>query len=153
MCMCEKPTINGDPGYSWDGKSFFVRTPDPPELADDEELLYDEPGRCGGIDSHCHHFRLVKKHGRFNLLVRNGGGDRRISLGSRQPGMQALSKLDSNDRYWLLQMLYHSIQDSARSATESESAKWRRAAAEKRIKTRKVRGKDSVKVWIEDGHK
>jgi hypothetical protein len=27
---------------------------------------------------------------------------------------------------------------------------WRRAAAEKRVKTRKMPGRDQVKVWIED---
>src|SRR5688572_9405566 len=82
MCMCGKPTINGEPGYSWDGKSIGVRPVDPPALADGDVLVYDGPGRCGGLDCHSHHFRLVMDSGRAFLLVQHGGGDERIQLGS-----------------------------------------------------------------------
>ena len=63
MCCCAKPNVNGEPGYSWDGKSISTRPVDPPMLEDGDVLLFDEPGRCGGMDSHCHHYRLVKSHG------------------------------------------------------------------------------------------
>lgn len=149
MCMCGKPTVNGEPGYSWDGKTFMVRQPAPPDLADGDKLLHDEPGRCGGLDSHCHHFRLVKEDGgAFCLLVRHGGGDERVRLG-RSPGMEAFNVLDSNGRYWLMQMIYCTQSDAADKAREREHGKWVKAAAEKRIKTRKC--KSSVKVWIESG--
>lgn len=144
MCCCKKPTINGEPGYSWDGKTVSIYKPNPPALIDGDELLADEPGRCGGIDSHCHHFRLVRRLGQLYLLVRHGGGDESLRLGNR-PG--DLLGLKSNPRYWLLQMLYHVQDSSARAASLREESLWRKAAAEKRIKTRKFRG--GVKVWIE----
>jgi hypothetical protein len=43
--MCGKPTINGEPGYSWDGKSVYTRPIDAPALREGDELIYDEPGR------------------------------------------------------------------------------------------------------------
>jgi hypothetical protein len=36
-----------------------------------------------------------------------------------------------------------------RAASEKTEAKWRQAAADKRIKTRKQPGRNAVKVWIE----
>lgn len=100
------------------------------------------------MDSHSFHFRIVKSRGFYCLLVRHGGGDERIRLGSR-PGADVLASLDSNSRYWLLQMLYHVQQSASDEAKHKADEKWRRAAAEKRIKTRKLRGRDAVKVWIE----
>jgi hypothetical protein len=45
--------------------------------------------------------------------------------------------------------IYSAHRDGDRDATLAESLKWRKAAADKRIKTKKLRGKDAVKVWIE----
>lgn len=148
MCMCGKPVVNGEPGYSWDGKSVGVRPVNPPDIEKDDVIWLDLPGRCGGLDSHCHHFRVVKRHSSYYLLVRHGGGDERISLGSR-PGVEALAALDSTGQYWLLQMLFSVQRDSQVKGHENCERKWRHAAAEKRIKTRKQRGGGGVKVWIE----
>lgn len=53
MCMCGRPTINGEPNaYSWDGKSHSTRQPSPPSLRDGDELLFDEPGRCGEVPTY-----------------------------------------------------------------------------------------------------
>ena len=108
-------------------------------------MLYDEPGRCGGMDSHSHHFRVVRDIG-LDLLVRHGGGEERVRLsGPIEAGLQAL---DSDARYWLLCAIYHAHHDGERDATDRERDKWQRAAAEKRIKTRKCQ--KYVKVWIEN---
>jgi hypothetical protein len=149
MCMCGKPTRNGEPGYSWNGEPPHIRPVQPPDLKDGDELLYDEPGRCGGLDSHSHHLRVVKGRFHYALLVRHGGGDERIDLGSTRMAFDALAALDSDARYWLLLRLYHVQSDAARHARDASDAQWRQAAAEKRIKTRKQRGRGSVKVWIE----
>jgi hypothetical protein len=45
--------------------------------------------------------------------------------------------------------IYHAHADGKRNATQATDLKWRKAAAEKRIKTRKLRGAAGVKVWIE----
>jgi hypothetical protein len=147
--MCGKPVRNGEPGYSWDGKSVGVYPVNPPDLAEGDTLLYDEPGRCGGLDSHCHHFRVVLAHGINYLLVRHGAGDERIDLGSR-PGIKAFCGMDSTSRYWMLQMLYNVQHYAARDAERREHSRWTHAAAEKRIKTRKLPKSGTVKVWIED---
>lgn len=150
MCCCESPNINGTLGYKWQPSDKpMIRAAHAPTLKDGDTLLYDEPGRCGGIDSHSFHYRVVKNFG-LSLLVRHGGGEERIGLGYHDAVLSILSTLDSNGRYWLLNEIYHVVERASREARENESGKWRRAAAEKRIKTRKLRGRNVSKVWIED---
>jgi hypothetical protein len=158
MCCCEKPNINGQPGFQWQPNDPpRIRPVMPPDLDDGDELLYDEPGRCGGTDCHSHHFRVVKRHRRgLALYVRHGGGDVRIELhgpiaGPRTTGSLAetLAALDTNSRYWLLHAIYCAHSDADRAAATKCNERWRRAAAEKRIKTRKQPSKGTVKVWIE----
>lgn len=145
MCCCGKAVINGEEGYSWDGKTFGVRSPSAPEIKDTDTLVYDEPGRCGGLDCHCHHFRVVKGTDGLNLLVRHGGGTERFRLFNTM--LKPLASLDSNGRFWMLHEIFWIQSQSAREAADKERLYWRKAAAEKRIKTRKCR--DRVKVWIE----
>jgi len=81
------------------------------------------------------------------LLVRHGGGEERLRLSG--PLEPILAALDSNSRYWLLNAIYHAHANGQRDGRDAEAARWRTAAAEKRIKTRKYR--DGVKVWVEPG--
>jgi len=148
MCMCGKPVINGEMGFVWNGEAPHIYPVNPPEIQEGETILYDEPGRCGGLDSHSHHYRVVQSHGSLALLVRHGGGDERISyLSCSKTLLAPLAALDSNGRYWVLNAMYQAQRNAASRATDDERARWRKAAAEKRIKTRKVR--DGVKVWME----
>lgn len=156
MCCCDGPNINGTLGYKWQPNDKpGIAYPNAPTLQDGDTLLYDEPGRCGGgaergqgLDSHSFHYRVVKRFSFIYLLVRHGGGEECISLYGTMEGV--LAKLDSNGRYWVLNEIYHTHDRAKRDARETESAKWRIAAAEKRIKTRKLRGRNVSKVWIED---
>jgi hypothetical protein len=152
MCYCGRPTINGEPhAYSWDGTTFSTRAPNPPDLADGDELVSDLPGRCGGTDSHCHHFRIVKaRYGGYALLVRHGGGDERHDLGRDTRIVAPLLTLDETARYWFVMRFYHVLADALRVAREAEARRWRTAAAEGRIKTRKQRGRAAVTVWIDE---
>ena len=102
-------------------------------------LFYDEPGRCGGMDSHCHHYRVVG-HQFLTLLVRNGSGDHRLRLSHIKNFIDLLASLDSNSRYWLLNTIYHTHADAISTTSEKVNTAWRKAAAEKRIKTRKMPG-------------
>lgn len=149
MCCCGKPTVNGQIGaYSWDGKTFSTRQPWAPTLGENDTLIYDEPGRCGGIDAHSHHFRLVKERVYHAILVRHGGGEERIHLGvTARLFIPALEQLDSNARYWWMHSLYSQHREAAEAAAQKRDAYWAKAAAEKRIKTRK--NKLGVKVRIE----
>jgi hypothetical protein len=151
MCCCGKPTINGEVGYRWNNPDGApgVRPVNPPDLIDGDVLLYDEPGRCGGQDSHSYHYRVVQRHGTLYLLVRHGGGDERIRLSNGKVLLYGLELLDTA-RYWTLNAVFHAQSNAANEARVKESSKWRRAAAEKRIKTRKRRGFGDVKVWIDE---
>ena len=151
MCCCGKPTINGMVNaYSWDGHTFSTRAPNPPPLLDGDVLLYDEPGRCGGIDAHSHHFRLVKAGGEVALLVRHGGGDEALALGcTGRLALPAFDGLDTNARYWLLHAIYSAHSNGADAAASRRDAFWRKAAAQKRIVVRKVRGRDAVEISVE----
>lgn len=156
MCCCGKPSVNGESNaYSWDGKTRSTYRPNPPELREGEVLIYDLPGRCGGVDSHSHHLRLVSlgNTGRsFTLMVRHGGGDVRLPLGFTyrvKALLAALEPLDDNGRYWVLLALLNIAEDAAQVARDANEATWRQAAADKRIKTRKMPGKNKVKVWVE----
>ncbi len=142
MCMCAEPNVNGQPGYSWDGKSISTRPIHPPTLKDGDVLLYDEPGRCGGMDSHCHHYRLVKGPA---LLVAHGGGMERMRVSL--PRGFSLDSMDSNTRYWILNAIYHAANDAERKGRDSESGRYSQAFLDGRLKKR--RGKYTAKVWIE----
>jgi hypothetical protein len=147
MCCCGTPVVNGESGYKWSSTDKpGVRPVDPPSLNDNDQLLRDEPGRCGGLDSHSHHYCLVKSYGSLVLLVRHGGGDERLHLSG--PLATVLDHLDSTDCYWALNAIYHAYSDGKRSGSETTANYWRKAAVEKRIKTRKERGSNNVRVWI-----
>jgi hypothetical protein len=147
MCCCGKPVVNGQPGYKWNfNDTATVRPVNPPVLNDNEQLLRDEPGRCGGLDSHSHHYRLAKSCGSLILLVRHGCGDERLRLSGPLEGVFA--QLESTECYWMLNAIYHASSDGIRSGSQKTDVRWRRAAAEKRIKTRKESGSNNVRVWI-----
>jgi hypothetical protein len=146
MCCCGQPNVNGQPGYRWQPDDPpSIRGISAPELAKGETLLYDEPGRCGGVDSHCHHYRVAKKYGTLYLLVRHGGGDDRFRLTTN--AVAAFDAMDSNARYWTLNAIFHAHWDGWQEGAEITRSRWTKAAAEKRIKTRKT--KSGVKVWVE----
>ena len=95
MCCCERPTVNGEFGYKWQrNDSPMVYKPYAPELREGENLLFDEPGRCGGVDSHSYHYRLVTWHSSFHLLVRHSGGEESLRLSAIKTLVEALGKLD-----------------------------------------------------------
>lgn len=152
MCCCGKPTRNDEPGYSWDGKNRGTYGIDgrAPAVPEGGLMLYDEPGRCGGIDSHSHHFRVVDNRGdgrHFVLLVRHGGGDESIAIGGPRGLVAAIGTAkDSDARYWLCQWFYHHRQYAIRDAVQDERRKWREAAVEKRIKIKRRGGSRYVSI-------
>lgn len=151
MCCCGKPTKNGEPNaYSWDGKAFMTRHPTPPPTLDGDEILIDEPGRCGGLDCHCHHFRVVKNGLAYYLLTQRGGGQTyrtELACSARFGGIAALLSLSSDARFWLLVAIYSTLQTETRKATDTERATWAKAAHDKKIKVNR-RGRHH-RVWIE----
>lgn len=146
MCCCATPNTNGTLGYSWDGKSIGTCPIDAPALDERDILLFDEPGRCGGMDSHCHHYRLVKKTG-TELLVKHGGGEERIRVSL--PRGFSLEAMDSNTRYWLLNAIYHAHSDGKHTGIDSEARRYTKAFLEGRLRKRKSPGRNYHRVWID----
>lgn len=149
MCCCPLPNKNGQPGYRWnnpDGPTS-VYPVNPPALADGDTLLCDEPGRCGGLDSHSHHYRLVlSSTGGYWLFVRHGAGDEHIRLSNGLIVSNALALLTSDARYWMMGAIFHAQSHAARDARYGEHERWKRAFLEKRIKTRKHKGYVTVTI-------
>jgi hypothetical protein len=146
MCCCGKPTINGEVGYRWnkpDGASG-VYPLNPPAVAENETILYDEPGRCGGQDSHSYHYRVIRSFSSLTLLVRHGGGDERVYLTYSVAG--PLAALDSTSRYWILNAIFHAHSHAASEARDAERNRWSRAVSEKRVKTRRRNGCIEVRI-------
>ena len=150
MCCCGKPVINGQPGFKWQPNDApRIHPVNPPALDEYETLLYDEPGRCGGLDAHCHHYRVVRMFSSVYLLVQHGGGKERIPLHTTKHFMPLLESLDTHGRYWLLHTLYYAHHEGKEEGTQQTRRYWQDAAREKRIKVRKGRGINSVTVRIE----
>lgn len=159
MCCCQRPNKNGQPGYSWDGKSSGICSVLPPDLKPGETLIYDEPGRCGPqvngkgeTDYHLHHFRVVQsgKHGPYRLAVEHGAGYESFDIGYNFTRIvEILAPMDSDSRYLMLHGLFSAWRNGASVARLTEHETWTKAAADKRIKTRKMPGRNEVKVWIE----
>ena len=150
MCCCGKPVINGEFGYKWQpADAPSIRPVDPPDVGEHELLVFDEPGRCGGIDSHCHHYRVIRLSGSYDLLVRHGAGQERVRLSNSRAVVTTLETLDTNARYWILNALYHASADGKRTGSAKQDGYWHKAAAQKRIKTRQLPKGRGVRVWIE----
>lgn len=133
-----------------------------PDLDKDDVLLFSECGRiikagtyghgANGIDYRSHYFSVVKgAHGYgCYLLVKHGGGQERFKIDySPERAVLFFTLLDSNARYLLMHMLFSVAKDSAKIAADDAAAKWRAAFVNGTLKKRKVRGSDSVKVWID----
>ena len=146
MCVCGKPTVNGEPGYSWNGEPVHVCPVNPPTLSEHESLVYDAPGRCGEIDAHCHHFRIVVDTGaRLSVLVRHGGGQERFDL-PRRAGLPSVHSMTSDEGYWFLHALYGIYKEATTKARDEERHRWVMAAFDKRIKIRKRGGISRVEI-------
>lgn len=150
MCCCIQPNVNGTPNvYRWNPTDTpMTRKPSPPTIGEQDTIIFDEPGRCGGVDVHHQHHTLVMR-GEYStfLLTRNGLGDHGFRVDKRI--VPLLTVMNSNERFRFFEALYDAHSEGEKKATASVNKMWREAAAEKRIKVRKVRGKDAIGVHIQ----
>ncbi len=120
-----------------------------PTLPADSTSLFLEPGRV--LDNVCYRafcFRVHKpEFGDYTLSVKHGAGEESWKLEWNKRLIGALEVMDSDTRFITLHALMRAHNSSRESTAEKVNANWRQAAAEKRIKTRKVKG--GVKVWVE----
>jgi hypothetical protein len=85
----------------------------------------------------------------LTLLVRHGGEDERIDLSSVPSLLETFKALDSTSRYWLMNTIYHAYSEGLSLGRNRANSYWQTAAAAGRIKTRKVRGQNAVRVSVE----
>ncbi len=153
MCACEKRNINGTFGYKWQPSDpETARQVDRPTVPDTDAVLYDEPGRCmsvadrgDGVDSHCHHFVLVRGSYEYWLYVRHGGGDERVAIRKYFP-VGALAGMTSDERYGTFLAIYLCQQGAVRDAVEAERNRWKIAIINKRTKVTRRGGRKYVEI-------
>jgi len=154
MGHTKKPTLNSETNYGGDGTGAGWRAP---AIREGETIVYDEEGRCspqvngkGGIDFHSHHFRVFKSGGSsYRFAVKHGGGEESFTDYNTTRMVDIMAGMDSDSRFLTLHALFDQRGQGESMGRNENEAKWRLAAADKRIKTRKMPGRDSVKVWIE----
>lgn len=141
-----------------DNYSYRERHLRAPSVEAGEEIIFDEPGRVlsrrdpdrpsDGVCCRSHYFRVTKpEYGAYQLRVKHGGGEESWRLDYDRRTVEALAMIDSDSRFRLLWVIMRANQEGEKRGGDFVESTWRRAAAEKRIKTRKV--KAGVKVWIE----
>lgn len=126
-----------------------------PSVPEGETILHDEPGRVLQLkpESNCdvcfraYHFRVTKWHGSVILRVRHGGGDESFRLSCAM--QRTLANMDSDTRYFTLHAIMDAHHDGSRGAAATTSQRYNQAFVDGRLKKRKQRGGNSVKVWIE----
>jgi hypothetical protein len=144
------PSLTDPENYSYQQRDWRA-----PSIAAEDTVMFDEPGRVLGargsaVDCRSHYFRVVKpQFGQYTLKVKHGGGEESWPLGFDSRIIDGLAQMDSDNRFRLLWTIMDGHHNTARQTTEKINAGWQRAAAEKRIKTRKLPGQNRVRVWIE----
>jgi hypothetical protein len=133
-----------------------------------ETILFDEPGRivlwgsatdagsCGGMVNHLsHHYWIVQPElGQLTLRVHHGAGVEEIPFGYPSDLIHAaFSGMSSDQRFRFLSEIFWQFRKAREIALARCNAEWTQAAGEGRIKTRKVRGQNAVKVTLEPARK
>lgn len=127
-----------------------------PTIQAEDTLIFSEPGRIlpdGGnhnIDYRSHWFCVTKRqYAGFNLLVKHGGGEERISLTSYNTNLiETLRGLDSDSRYRMLHTFFDLYHAGQAHGTDETAKRYRTAFANGTLKKRKVRGGSGVKIWF-----
>jgi hypothetical protein len=118
-----------------------------PSVPEGETVLFAEPGRV--LRNTCfrsHYFAVTRgEYGRATLRVHHGGGEEAFHLSYDGSTERTLALLDSDARYLLLWQFMELYGNGCRD----EGNRWLCAAAEKRIRVRKVRGQNLAHVSIE----
>lgn len=116
-------------------------------------ILFEEPGRIvENVDHYSHYFILSRSAYSdtiMTLSVKHGGGEESFLWHVTTSLLNALSLMSSDGRFLLFRAIIDAHHKSAETTAQKVNANWQRAAAEKRIKTRKMPGRNEVKVWIE----
>lgn len=121
-----------------------------PRIEEDEEIVFDEPGRVlpplrsgRGVDCRSHYFRVTKpEFGKYQLRVHHGSGEECWGLDYDDRTVHALGQLDSDSRYRLLWVIMNAHHESEAKGEN----KYRQYFLEGRLKKRREKGAAYVEV-------
>lgn len=147
------------------GSAFFISEPfpvkpggygddygrDPWRAPDngDDKVVIELPGRVVGNTCHRSHYLRVCESG--TVFVRHGGGEESFSLGyDAHVLIGVLERATDDEQYLIIRRIYETRSADKRAAATETQAKVFKAFIEGRLKKRKERGSEKVKVWIED---
>jgi len=155
-----------DPGFGWSRAVFEANNHGreawrQPPVADDEELLFHEPGRIlpsvhdgvSGTDCRSHSFKIVKpRFGNYALIVQHGGGIERVDLGYSRRTVNAFDQMDSDTRFRLMWSILDVHANAKREAAAATARTFQEAFVQGRLKKRHLPARGTTKVWIEPAH-
>ena len=128
-----------------------------PEVPETDTLLLSEPGRVldnkseGGTFNTCfraYGFTVAKgPYGTYQVRRQSGLGVQTMRIGKE--AVTALGMLDSDARFFMLYTLFEVAREASNAAHDTTERQYRAAFADGRLRKRKQRGQDAVKVWIE----
>jgi hypothetical protein len=133
-----------------DNHSYKERRWRAPAVEEDEEIIFDEPGRIlppienvSPTDCRSHYFRVTKsRFGKYRLRVKHGGGEESWDLDYSHRTFFGLRQMNSDSRYRLLWV----IMDAHKAGEKEGANKYRRYFLEGRLKKRKKNGAAYVEV-------
>jgi hypothetical protein len=115
-------------------------------------ILLEEKGRViGEVDYNSFTLKLVRDMGFYHLYVIHGAGEEKISLiHVKEQVIKTILNMEPDTRFLTLFAFYDIAKNEFQKGFNEAEVTYQRAAAEGRLKTRKVRGENRVKVWVED---
>lgn len=147
------------------GSSFFISTPAPdkqggygddygrepwraPDNGDDKVVI-ELPGRVVANTCHRSHYFRVCESGM--VYVRHGAGQESFHLGyDAHVLIGVLERATDDEQYLIIRRIYETRSADKRAAAAKTEAEIFKAFSDGRLRKRKQRGSDKVKVWIED---
>lgn len=122
-----------------------------PSISDSAITLFEEKGRViNDVDYSPFTVALAQDFDSYHVIITSGAGTESFFLTFDPLVADAISNMPSDARFLtLLEMREIKTRFLSAGFNKAQSI-WQRAAAEDRIKTRKLRGRNEVRVWIEE---
>lgn len=127
-----------------------------PTVPADEAVVFEEPGRVlkregerNGVCCRSHYFVVTKpSYGQPQLRVKHGGGEQALALGYDQHVLEGLERLTSDERFRFFWLLLDTHREGYTRGSGKVSAEYEAAFLEGRLRKRKKRGTNAVRVEI-----
>lgn len=144
--FARSPSVLHPENYSYQKREYTA-----PPVEEDEEIIFDEPGRIlpptteqgNATDCRSHYFRVTKaKFGKYRLRVKHGGGEECWDLDYSDRTAYGLMQMDSDSRFRILWI----IMDAHHEGEGRGAKKYCQLFLEGRLKKRRKNGLVSVEI-------